>query len=172
MRPEKIAIVREIRDELSDAAYVFLTDFTGMDTGRTAELRQALKESGSRFQVVPNRLLRVAAEELGYAGLEPALKGPTAMVFGAGDAAAAAKALQDFARVNKMPMVKLGRLEGVVLQAAEVEALASLPAKPVLQGMVVGTLAAPMSNLVSVMNQKLLSLLYVLQAAADKKDAA
>jgi large subunit ribosomal protein L10 len=172
MRPEKQAIVREIQEQLADTAFVLLTDFTGMDTAKTAALRRALKETQARFQVVPNRLFRVAARELGYEGIEPGLKGPTALVFGAGDVAASAKALREFAKANKVPVVKLGRMDGAVLQAADVEALATLPPKKVMQGMLVGTIAAPMSNLVGVMNQKLASLVYVLKAAADKKNAA
>ncbi len=173
MRPEKTAIVREIKEELADATFAFLADFTRMDTAKTAALRRKLRETGARYQVVPNRLFRVALKELDYAGLEPGLVGPTAIVFGAGDAAATAKALREFAKTNnKIPVVKLGRMEGAILQPADVEALAAMPPKPVLQGLLVGTLAAPMTNLVGVMNQKLASLVYVLKAAADKKPAA
>jgi large subunit ribosomal protein L10 len=172
MRPEKQAIVREIQESLADATFVILTDFTGMDTAKTATLRRALKETQARFQVVPNRLFRVAAAELGYDGIESGLKGPTALVSGVGDAAETAKVLREFARLNKVPVVKLGRLDGVLLQAAEVETLATLPSKMVMQSILVGTIAAPMSNLVGVMNQKLASLVYVLKAAGDKKSAA
>jgi large subunit ribosomal protein L10 len=172
MRPEKQAIVREIQEQLSGATFAILADYSGMDTAKTAALRRALKESQARFQVVPNRLFRLVAKELGYAGTEDALKGPTALVFGAGDVAAAAKALREFAKLQKMPVVKMGYLDGAVLKAADVETLATLPSKKVMQGVLVGTIAAPMSNLVGVMNQKLASLVYVLQAVADKKNAA
>jgi large subunit ribosomal protein L10 len=173
MRPEKQAIVREIQEHLSRATFAILTDFTGMDTAKTAALRRKLRETGARYQVVPNRLFRVVAKELNYTGLEPALVGPTAIVYGAGDVAATAKALREFIKGNnKIPVVKLGHMEGAVLQPADVEALAVMPPKKVLQGMLVGTIAAPMSNLVGVMSQKLASLVYVLKAAAEKKTAA
>ena len=172
MRPEKLAIVQEIQDQLADASFLILTDFSGMDTTRTMTLRRSLKEHDARFQVVPNRLFRVAAQSLGYEGIEAGLKGPTALVFGSGDVAATAKALSDFAKANKMPSVKLGHVDGRVLAAGDVDVLANLPPKPVMQGMLVGTIAAPMSNLVGVMNQKLASLVYVLKAAAEKNSAA
>ena len=173
MRPEKQAIAREIKEQLAGATFAILTDFTGMDTAKTAALRRKLRETEARFQVVPNRLFRVVAKELDYSGLEPALKGPTALVYGAGDVAATAKALREFIKGNnKIPVVKLGQLDGAVLKPADVEALAAMPPKKVLQGMLVGTLAAPMSNLVGVMSQKLASLVYVLKAASDKKSAA
>ena len=74
MRAEKQAIVREIKEQLADATFAILTDFTGMDTTKTMNLRRALREHGARFQVVPNRLFRVVAHELGYEGLDAALK--------------------------------------------------------------------------------------------------
>ncbi|MGD9611816.1 MAG: 50S ribosomal protein L10 [Kiritimatiellia bacterium] len=173
MRPEKQAIAREIKEQLGSATFAILTDFTSMDTAKTATLRRKLRETDARFQVVPNRLFRTVAKELGYVGIEAGLKGPTALVFGAGDVAATAKALREFIKANnKIPVVKLGHLDGAVLSAADVEALATLPSKKVMQSILVGTIAAPMSNLVGVMSQKLASLVYVLKAAADKKNAA
>jgi large subunit ribosomal protein L10 len=173
MRPEKEAIVREIKEQLAGATFAILTDFTRMDTMKTAALRKKLRETEARFQVVPNRLFRVVAKELNYAGLEAGLVGPTAIVYGAGDVAATAKTLREFIKGNnKVPVVKIGYMDGAVLTAGNVEALATMPPKKVLQGMLVGTIAAPMSNLVGVMSQKLASLVYVLKAAADKKSAA
>jgi len=173
MRPEKEAIVREIQEQLSGATFAILTDFTRMDTAKTAALRKKLRETDARFQVVPNRLFRVVAKALNYEGIEAGLKGPTAVVFGAGDVAATAKTLREFIKGNdKIPVVKLGYMDGAVLKVADVEALATLPPKKVLQGMLVGTIAAPMSNLVGVMSQKVATLVYVLKAAADKKSAA
>ena len=172
MRAEKIAIAREIKEQLGAAKFAILTDFTRMDTTKTMALRRKLREVEAGYQVVPNRLCRKVAQELELTGIEAGLKGPTAIVFGDGDVAAAAKALRDFIKAEKVPVVKLGHMDGAVLQAADVETLASLPSKKVMQGILVGTIAAPMSNLVGVMSQKLASLVYVLKAAADKKSAA
>jgi len=173
MRPEKEAIVREIKEQLSGASFTILTNFSRMDTKKTAALRQALRETEAHFHVVPNRLFRVVAKELNYEGIEAGLVGPTAIVFGAGDVAATAKVLREFIRSHeKVPVVKLGHMDGAVLSAEEVDVLATLPSKKVMQGMLVATIAAPMSNLVGVMGQKLASLVYVLKAAADKKNAA
>ena len=173
MRPEKQAIAREIKEQLSGATFAILTDFTSMDTAKTAALRKKLRETDARFQVVPNRLFRAVAKDLGYVGIEAGLKGPTALVFGAGDVAATAKTLREFIKGNnKIPVVKLGHMDGPTLTAADVEVLATLPSKKTMQGMLVGTIAAPMSNLVGVMSQKLASLVYVLKAAAEKKNAA
>jgi len=172
MRPEKEAIVREIQEQMSTTGYAFLTDFTRMNTVKTAALKLKLRDVDSRFQVVPNSLFRVATAGR-FSGIEAGLKGPTAVVYGVGDPAVAAKTLYEFIKGNeKIPVIKLGVMEGHVLSAADVEALACLPPKKVMQGVLVGTLAAPMSGLVGVMSQKLASLVYVLKAAADKKSVA
>ncbi len=173
MRPEKEAIVREIKEQLEGSSFTILTNFSTMNTVKTAALRAALQESEAQYHVVPNRLFNVVTKELNYEGLEAGLKGPTAIVFGSGDVAAAAKALSEFIKGNaKVPVIKLGYMDGTVLSAEQINVLATLPPLKVMQGVFVGTLAAPMSNLVGVMSQKLASLVYVLQAAADKKNAA
>lgn len=172
MRPEKVAIAREIREQLAEAQFAIFVDFTRMNTGRMAELRVKLWESGSRFQVVPNRLFKAVAKELGWGGVETYLTGPTAVVSGGGDGAEAAKALKEFIRVSKVGHVKGGYMEGRGLGPEEVDLIASLPTKKAMQGILVGTLAAPMSNLAGVFRQKLASLVYVLRAAADKEDAS
>ena len=169
MRSEKQSIVAEIKAELEGAAFILFTDFTKMNMTQTTLLRRKLRELGARLQVVPNRLFGVVAKELGYEGLEDLMKGPTALVYGSDDAAAAAKAVTEFIKAEKVPAVKGGYMEGGVLDKAGVERLATLPSKKTLQGMFVATLAAPMSNLVGVFSQKLASVVYVLKAAADKK---
>ena len=155
MRPEKQAIVAEIKQQVSEATYIIFVDFSRINTEQTIALRRKLAEQKTRFQVVPNRLFKVVAGELGMEGIDAALKGPTALVFGAEDAAATAKIVQDFIKDQKILTVKMGWMDGEALTAAQVEHLA--------------TLAAPMSNLVGVFSQKLASLVYVLKAAADKK---
>ena len=173
MRPEKVSIVSEIGSQIGGSSFVIFTDFTKMTMDKTAALRKKLRESNARFQVVPNRMFKVATKDMSMGGLDSVLRGPTAVVFGADDVAETAKALKAFAAANdKMPSVKAGWLDGRTLTAAEVETLATLPSKKVMQGMLVGTIAAPMSNLVGVMSQKLASLVYVLNAVKEKKEGA
>jgi len=172
MRPEKTAIVKEIQEQVTQAGFVILTDFTKMNTVKTGLLKAKLREQQAGFQVVPNRLFRVSLTAK-CDGLRAGLKGPTAVVYGSGDAAATAKSLSEFIKTNeKLPVIKLGLVDGKILSAAEVEIIASLPSKKVMQGMLVGTIAAPMSGLVGVLSQKLASVLYVLKAALEKKQEA
>ena len=91
------------------------------------------------------------------------------MIIGTGDVSLVAKTLRTFAKTNPNANIKGGWFSDKVLSVEDVTDIAEIPSREVLYAMVVGTLAAPMSQVVGVMNQKLCSLLYVLQAAADKK---
>lgn len=169
MRPEKSSLISELKENLSGSVFVILADYQGMTVEKTNELRAQLDKTEARIQVVKNRVFGHVADAAGLGGLKDAAKGPSAMVYGAGDVAATAKILKDFIKANEKPVIKIGAMEGVILSAAEVDELASLPSREILLSMVVGTIAAPMSQLVGVFQQKAASLLYALKAVIDKK---
>lgn len=171
MRSEKQAIVREIHGQLEKSAFVLLADYQGLTVTQIAELRAKLRDSNSEFHVVKNTFFGLAAKQMGWEGLESILSGPMAAVTGSGEVTEVAKALKDFVKANKKPVVRGGVLDSRILTEAEADALASMPPRPVMLGQLVGTIAAPMTQLVGVMNQKVLSLLYVLKAVEEKKQA-
>jgi large subunit ribosomal protein L10 len=172
MRPEKLSIISEIRGSLEGSSFVILADCRGLASEQLKDLRGQLRGAKARLKVVPNALFGVAAKEAGWAGMDPFLNGPTAMVFGAGDVTQVAKILKTYIKsANNLPVLKGGCLSGQVLVASQVSSLADIPSREVLLGRVVGTIAAPLSQLVGVLNQKVASLLYVLKAVADKKAA-
>lgn len=166
LRPEKRAIFKEVQEDVSGALYMILADYSGMTMPETTEFKQKLREADAKVKVVKNRLLEIATEDLGP------VSGPTAMVFGQGDVVEVAKILKKFSAEKEKPVLKGGVLEGSVLSAEDVVALAKLPGKKELQAKLVGTLAAPMTQVVGVMNQKVCSLLYVLNAVREKKEQA
>ena len=174
MRAEKVSIMQEVRGKLSGSSFFFLTNYNGLTVGKTDDLRRRLRGAKADFTVVPNKQFGLAAKECGYANLgKEVLKGPSAMVYGKGDVVAAAKVLKDFIKENdKKPSLKVGGLQGSVLYPADVESLDALPSREALLGQVVGTIAAPMSRLVGVLQQKVASVVYVLKASADKKGPA
>ena len=106
MRPEKISLAQEIKSQMADAAFALFVDFTKMNTVQTAQLKAKLAESGAKSQVVPNRIFKIVAKELGWEGLDAALVGPTAVIFGAGEPVDAAKALKDFIKTAKLPAAR------------------------------------------------------------------
>lgn len=172
MRPEKIAIMKEITDRLQNADSAFLLGYGGLTVMQMYELRQAIQPVGGRALVAKNTLVGKAAEQLGWEDLSALLTGPTAIVTGKGDASELAKTLVKFVKAHDKAAIKGGCLDGKVLQAADVDALSTLPPREVMLSILVGTVAAPLSQLVGVFSQKLLTLLYVLKAVEAKKNQA
>jgi large subunit ribosomal protein L10 len=168
IRPEKKSIAAELDERLSGALYMILADYTGMDMPQTTELKKSLRETEASFNVVNNRLLNRALD----GKVADLLKGQTAMIYGSGDVVEVAKIIKKFSAQNKTATVKGGYLEGKVITADQVVELAKLPSKDVLRAMLLGTLQAPCSQLVGVLDQKVASLVYVLDAVRTKKEEA
>ena len=165
MRAEKKSIVREIKDRVSRSEFVFMVDHTGLDAGRMAELRGKLAAAGAEVHVISNRLFKIVADELGWKGI---LKGPSAAITGINEVNTA-KALKGFRSTDSKPALKAGVAKGAFLTAGDIDAIAELPTREVMLATFLGMLVAPASRLVGAMNQKLLSLVYVLKAVEGKK---
>ena len=116
-RPEKVAVVTEVRERFETADAALLTEYRGLNVKALADLRRQLRPAGGEYKVYKNTLVRFAARDLGADELEALLTGPTAITFVKGDAAAAAKTLRDYARTNQSLVVKGGLLGGKVLSA-------------------------------------------------------
>ena len=172
IRPEKQSMYNEVQENVSGALYLLLADYKGMTMPETDAFKKLLRGADARVKVVKNSILGRISGELGVGDLGSSLTGPTAMIFGAGDVVEVAKILKKFSAEKNKPAVKGGVLEGTVLSAEDVGELAKLPGKKELQAKLVGTLAAPMTQVVGVMNQKVCSLLYVLNAVVEKKEQA
>jgi len=169
MRPEKISILKEVKESLEGSDYVMLLDFKGATVEKLADLRGRMRGNKTRVSVVKNSFLRKAAEGSGWS-VDNIAVGATAMVFGKGDVTLVAKALSEFIKENNNAQkIKGGRFGKDSLSPAEIVQLASVPSKHVLLGQLVGTLAAPMTSLVRVMSGKVTSVLYVLKAIEEQK---
>ena len=172
MRPEKNSILKEITTRLQAADYVFVLNYGGLTVAELTDLRRTVAPLGAKAQVVKNTYLNRVAKELKWESVAPFLAGPTAVVTGKGDASEVAKALMKFVKAHEKAAIKGACLDGKALGKADVDALSKLPPREVMLGLFVGTLAAPMTQLVGVFNQKVLSLLYVLKAVEEKKSKA
>jgi len=172
MRAEKESIRDELKQKVDGAVFIILTDYRGMSVAQSNDLRVRLSEAEARYQVVQNRMLGFALADVGGPGLEEGLRGPSAMVYGRGDMVRVAKVLREFVKEHKLPVVKIGSLEGTVLSSQDIEQLAALPSREQLLANVVGALAAPLRSLAGVFHQKVSSLLYALKAIEEKKQAA
>jgi large subunit ribosomal protein L10 len=148
-RPEKVAVVDEVRERLSSSQAVLLTEYRGIDVAGMATLRRRLREAGGEYKVYKNTLVRLAVQELGL-GIDDLLTGPTALAFvpqreGA-DPTSVAKVLKAFGKDNPNLVVKGGLLGERVLSAADTRALAEVPSRDELLARFAGGLAAPMQK--------------------------
>lgn len=170
-RPEKVAVVEEVRERLSRASAAVLTEYRGLKVADLAALRSSLRTVGGTYKVYKNTLVRFAARDLGLSDLDTLLSGPTAIAFVDGDAAAVARALRDFARTNPQLVLKGAVLQGRVLSAAETAALADLPPREVLLARVAGALQAPLASFAGLLQALPRNFAYGLKALIDKGGA-
>ena len=173
---KKEAIVAELKEQLTTAKGVVLTGYKGLTVAQDTELRRALREAGVTYHVVKNTMLRFAAEEAGIEGFNEHLEGTTAFAF-ADDAVAPAKVICDFIKKNKLEeagvlTVKVGMVEGKVIDANEVKALASLPSREELIAKALGSMNAPIANTVNVLQGVIRKAVYVLEAVRAQKEQA
>ena len=167
-RDQKAAVVEEIAGQLQSAEAVFAVDYRGISVPQVAELRARLRDADAVFRIVKNSLTERAAEKAGVEQLKELLDGPTALTLVAGDPAVAAKALNDTARTLQILDFKGGLLGGDALTGDEIRSIARLPAREVLHGQLVGTIAAPLSGLVRTLNALLGGLASQLQQMVDQ----
>jgi large subunit ribosomal protein L10 len=169
MRPEKTTIVEDLSARLNASPFLIVTEYTGMNVLEFAELRNRLAGAGAQCRVVKNTFLRKAAVEVGFPDLGGSLSGQNAIVTGETDVCAAAKVLKTFSTEFQRPSVKVGVLDRAILSKEQIQALADLPTKPVLQSQLLGVLKSPLQKLVSVLNEPGASLARLLKAKVEKE---
>lgn len=172
IRPEKAAKVAELKELLTSSKCAILVDFCGLTVAQDTVLRRKMREAGVNYSVVKNTLLRIAAEEAGIEGLEPVLEHNTAIAVAPEDPVAVAKIICEFAKENKALKVKIGVLDGKVISAEEIKALAALPPKEVLIAKMLGSMNAPISGFVNVLQGTIRNVVYVLEAVRKQKESA
>src|SRR5262245_38111258 len=170
-RPEKVAVVDEVREKLANAGASLLTEYRGLDVAAIGELRRNLRAAGGEYKIYKNTLVRFAARDLGLE-LDELLTGPTAIAFVDGDAAAVAKALRDYGRTNPALVVKGGLLGTKRLDADEVRALAELPSREVLLAQLAGAMAAPLQQFAGLLQALPRNMAYGLKALLDERGGA
>ena len=169
-RPEKVAVVDEVRERISEAEAVVITDYRGLDVPALADLRRQLREAGGDYKVYKNTLTRFAARELDL-DLDEILVGPTALAFtgtredgSPGDAVSLAKALCQYSEGSNFLSIKGGVLDGQVLSADEVNALSKLGNRVELLSEILGLLEAPMAEMAALLEAPLVEMAGLLDA--------
>jgi large subunit ribosomal protein L10 len=173
-RPEKVAVVDEVRERLSSSKAVLLTEYRGINVSGMAVLRRALREAGGDYKVYKNSLVRIASRDLGYE-IDEMLTGPTAIAFVPDeegvDPAVVAKALKAFGKDNPALVMKGGMLGDRILSADDTKALADVAPREELLARLAGGLAAPMQQFASALQALPRNLAYGLAALIEKGGA-
>ena len=158
---EKQAIVAALTEKLQGAAAGVLVDYSGITVAEDTEMRRKLREANVDYSVVKNTLLRFAIDNVGLGELDSLLNGNTSIAISADDPVAPAKIISEHAKkfTNHFE-IKGGFMDGQVIGLDKIEALAAIPAIPVLRAQVLGTMLAPIT-----------SLAIVLKAIAEKNGA-
>ena len=172
MRSEKISILNEVIERVKASDFCFILNYGGLTVTQLTALRKELLKMNARAMVVKNTYLARVAKELGWADVSSMLSGPTAVITGQGDVTEVAKVLVEFVKKNEKAAIKGASLEAAALSATDVEALSKLPSKNAMRGMLLGTLLAPATSLVRVLNAPLLNALYALKAYEEKKNGS
>ena len=167
-REQKAAVVEELSEQIRSAEAIFAVDYRGISVSDAADVRGRLRDAGTRFRIVKNSLTERASDQAGVQELKAMLEGPTALAFVTGDAALAAKALSDAARAFGTLQFKGGLMNGDTLTAEQIQAIARLPSRDVLYGQLVGTVAAPVSQLVRTLNALIAGVAVQLQQIAEQ----
>ncbi len=169
-RPEKVAVVDEIKEKLETAEAVFVTEYRGLTVGQQQELRRSLSKADAEYKVFKMSLARLAAEAAGFTDLLVWLDGPTAIAFTSGDPVPTAKSLKEFSDSNEHLGVKGGLLAGATLDADGVRKLADIEPRDVLLAKLAGAMSAPMSKLAGLMTAILRQPATAMQQLLEKKE--
>ena len=168
MNPDKKYIVDELLERVNSSPFVLVVEYSGMTVTEFADLRNKLSEAGSECHVAKNTFMKKTLELAELPALDEYLKGQTAFVTGEEDVCAAAKAVKSFIKENKKPEIKIGLLDGDIIEPDQINALAELPSRDELLAQLLSVINAPATKLVRTINEPAGSLARVLQAKADK----
>src|SRR6476620_5402257 len=167
MTPEKASVVSDLSEKLKHSPSMSLADYQRMKVGDFGELRNRLAPTGAEVHVVKNNFLKRAMTDSGFPDVGDKLVGQTAVVTGERDLAPVAKIFKTFATEFKIAALKLGFVDRAVLSTADLETLADLPPREILQAQLLGLLLSPATKLVRLLNEPASAFARLLNAKAQ-----
>jgi large subunit ribosomal protein L10 len=169
---EKVEKVARLKERIEGSSALLLADFRGLSVTDVSELRRSLDETDTRFSIVKNTLMKLAAEESGLGNVSDLLEGPTAVGFVGGDAVAAAKRLVDAAKRYPALELKGAYVEGRLLSASDAQTLATLDSREAMLSKVAGMAKAEMARAAAIFQTLQGRFLGLLEAYREKLPAA
>ncbi len=171
-REDKSAVVDNLREKFSRAKVAILAECSGLPVNQISDLRKQLRNAQAEYRVVKNTMAARAVDGTTLVEAKPFFKGPLAMVIGYDDPVLPAKILRDFIQAEKRDQkitIKLGLMDGKVLEPAQVNAVATLPGREVLLSMLLSAMQGPARGLVYALNGIIRDIVGVIYAIQEKK---
>jgi large subunit ribosomal protein L10 len=160
--------VEELKERFAGVQTAVLTEYRGLTVRQLSDLRKQLKGAAAEYKVVKNRLAQIAIKGSPLDGLGKHLTGPTGVAYTRKDPVPVAKALQNFVRNNPALTIKVGMIEGKVLEPAALKSLADLPSKDALRAQIVGAVQGPLGKIVTLLTAVQGELARVLEARSKQ----
>ncbi len=173
VQPYKKNLVSEIKERLDGAKAIVLVDYKGINIEEVDQLRHRFRTNGVDYFVQKNTLIKIALNELGITDLDDHLKGPTAVAVSKEDEVASAREMAKFVKEvmeeKPFPTFKAGLVDGTFMSSEDLAKLSKMPSKEELMAKVLGSLNAPLTNFVGVLNGLIRQFVYVVDAVAKSK---
>ena len=169
---EKKRIVEDLHEKFSKSKVVILTDYKGLDVDSINDLRRKLRESQIQYQVVKNSLLIKASKDTDVELIKDSFKGPSAVALSFDDPVSPAKVLTKFAVENEKLEIKVGVMNGKVLDISAIKALSALPSREILIGQLLSVMNGVPTSFVRALVDVQRRLLNVMVAIKEQKEAA
>ncbi len=164
----KVDAVTKLKEQFTTAPDLIFSNFRGLTFPQMTDLRAKLTEKRTAYRVVRNTFARIAMKEAGLPDASAMLEGPTALAFLGKDPSPAAKVMIDFMKTAPLT-IKGGVIDGKIFSSRDIEALSRLPGRQELLAGLLGTMNAPIRNMMYAMNGVASKLVRTLAAVADKK---
>ena len=151
-REQKVALVDGLREKISGARAIFLTNLIGVSSNRASEVRKQVRKAQGTVVITRNTLFKRAARGTVAEEMLAGLKGSNALALAFEDAPAVAKALYEAGQEDGVITLEKGILGGRALSSSELIELAKLPARDIMLATLLATMQAPVGSLVRVLD--------------------
>ena len=154
MNPDKKIIIDALQERVNKSPYVIVIDYTTMTVPQFNELRNRLSAVGASCSVAKNTFLRKAITDAGLPNVSDSLTGQTAYITGESEVFAAAKVVSNFNKEFKKPVMKVGILDGAILDEAKLNAIASIHSRESVLSQLLGTINEPAARIARIIKKK------------------
>jgi large subunit ribosomal protein L10 len=169
---DKKVVVAEVNAVAAGAVSVVGAENRGLTVTQMTDFRAKARKEGVYVRIVKNTLARRAVAGTSFECIAPALKGPIVLAFSKDDPGAAARIVKAFAKDNDKLVTTLVSLGGKLLQAGDIDRVASLPTRLQALSQLLGVLKAPIAKFVGTLAAPNSKLVRTIAAVRDAKQAA